>query len=299
MNLKNAMKCLMLGTGLTLTGMGGALAAESGNTQYSPGSAQFFAGGVPPFPGLYFLSQTSYFTADRTNDSNGDRTPIDFKAKAFAETMRFLYVSDLEVGGAQVWGQLVVPVVHLDLSLPFGEDTSFALADITSTIGLAWHLDQKNSIVFGVDVAMPTGQYDTSDIANVGVNHWSFQPTLGYHYSDPQGLEVATTARLIFNTRNTDTDYKNGTELVIDYAVGWNMGPWRLGAVGYYLQQLTDDTGPTAPSDGHRGKGFALGPSVTYSFDPGHQVSASWQHDLVAENRTQGDTFWVNFAAKF
>ncbi|MBT9371317.1 transporter [Rhizobium sp. CSW-27] len=299
MNLHNSLKCLLLGTALMTVGIGGAQAAEGGNTQYSPGSAQFFAGGIPPFPGLYFLSQTSYFTSDRTNDSNGDRIPIDFKVKAFAETMRFLYVSDLEVGGAQVWGQLVVPLVHLDLSLPFGEDTSFALADITSTIGLAWHLDQKSAITFGLDVGMPTGQYDTSDIANVGVNHWSFQPTLGYHYSDPQGLEIGTTARLIFNTKNTDTDYRTGTELVIDYAVGWNMGPWRLGAVGYYLQQLTDDTGPTAPSDGHRGKGFAIGPSVTYSFNPGTQISASWQHDLVAENRAQGDIFWLNFAAKF
>ncbi|SIQ33899.1 Uncharacterized conserved protein [Rhizobium sp. RU35A] len=299
MSLRNALKCLLLGTGLAGMWLCGAQAAENGNTQYSPGAPQFFAGGIPPFPGLYFLSQTSYFTADRTNDSDGDRIPIDFKVRAAAETLRFLYVSDVKVGDAQLWGQLVVPLVHLDLSLPFGEDKSTALADISSSIGLVWHPDQKQAFIVGVDVAMPTGQYDTSDIANIGVNHWSFQPTIGYHYTDPQGLEIGTTARLIFNTKNTDTDYRSGTELVIDYAVGWNFGPWRLGAVGYYLQQLTDDTGPGAAADGHRGRGFAIGPSVTYTFNPGLQVSASWQHDLVAENRAQGDTVWVNFATKF
>ncbi len=276
-----------------------AQAAENGITQYSPGSAQFFAGGMPPFPGFYFVSQTSYFSADRTNDSNGDRTPVDIKVKALAETLRFLYISDIDVAGADVWAQLVVPVVHLDMSLPFGNDKSTALADITVSGGLAWHPDRYNTFVAGIDIAAPTGGYDVSDLANVGTNHWSFQPTLAYHYSDPEGLEFAGAARLIINTENQDTDYTSGNELVIDYAVGWNFDKLRVGAVGYYLQQFTDDSGPTAPSDGKRGKGFAIGPSLTYSFNPGMQLSASWQHDVVAENRLQGDTVWVNFATKF
>lgn len=276
-----------------------AQAAENGITQYSPGSAQFFAGGMPPFPGFYFVSQTSYFSADRTNDSNGDRTPVDIKVKALAETLRFLYISDIDVAGADVWAQLVVPVVHLDMSLPFGNDKSTALADITVSGGLAWHPDRYNTFVAGIDIAAPTGGYDVSELANVGTNHWSFQPTLAYHYSDPEGLEFAGAARLIINTENQDTDYTSGNELVIDYAVGWNFDKLRVGAVGYYLQQFTDDSGPTAPADGKRGKGFAIGPSLTYSFNPGMQLSASWQHDVVAENRLQGDTVWVNFATKF
>ncbi|MDQ0455693.1 SphA family protein [Rhizobium paknamense] len=289
----------MLGTLLAGSAVSSLHAAENGNTQYSPGSAQFYAGGVPPFSGFYLLSQTSYFTSDRMNDGDGNKQPFEFKVRSIADTFRLLYVSDINIAGAQVWGQLVVPVVHLDLDLPFGDGNNLNIADITGTIGLAWHLDRYNSIVFGIDVGMPTGYYSASDVASIGLNHWSVQPTLGYHYSDPQGLELATTARLIFNTRNNDTDYKTGTEFVLDYAVGWNIDKWRVGAVGYYLQQLTDDTGPTAAADGHRGKGFALGPSLTYSFTPATQVSASWQHDIVAENRAQGNTVWLNFATKF
>lgn len=292
-------KLIGITAALSATMLSPVLAAENGNTQYSPGSPQFFAAGIPPFPGLYFLSQTSYYTSDRLNDGNGDRIPIDFKVKALAETMRFLYVSDINIAGGQVWGQIVAPLVHLDTTLPFGSDQTFSLADMTATLGLAWHLDQNNTIVFGADFGLPTGKYDSNDLANVGLNHWSVQPTLGYHYLDPQGLEFATTARFIFNTKNTDTDYKTGTEFVWDYAIGWNIEKWRIGAVGYYLQQVTDDTGPTAPADGHRGKGFAIGPSLTYSFNPGLQVSASWQHDLVAENRSKGDIVWFNFATKF
>lgn len=274
-------------------------AAENGNTQYSPGSAQFFAAGVPPFEGFYFLSQTSYFSADRTNDSKGHELPIDFHIKAAVETLRLLYVSDVHIGDAQLWGQIVLPLVHLDLSTAFGSDKTTAFADATVTTGLAWHPDQNQTIVFGIDVGVPIGNYDKNALVTGGLNHWSVQPTLGYHYSDPQGLELAGTARFIFNSENTDTHYKSGDEFVLDYAVGWNFNKVRLGAVGYYLKQFTDDRGPNVAADGHRGEGLAVGPSVTYSFNPGMQVSASWQKDVVAKNRAEGNTVWVNFATKF
>lgn len=276
-----------------------AFAAENGNTQYAPGASQFYAGAIPPYKGFYFLSQTSYFSANRTNDGDGHEIPIDFSVKAAVETMRFMYVSDIKIGEAQLWGQLVLPVIHLDLDTPFGSDNTFNIGDATTTIGLAWHPDRNQTFVMGLDVGIPTGPYDEHALANTGLNHWSFQPTLAYHYSDPEGLELGAAARMIFNTENTDTNYKTGNEFVLDYAVGWNFGKIRAGAVGYFIKQLTDDEGPTAAADGHRGEGFAIGPSLTYSFNPGLQLSASWQHDVYAENRSQGDSIWVNFATKF
>jgi hypothetical protein len=276
-----------------------AHAGENGNTQYAPGASQFYAGAIPPMEGLFFLSQTSHFIADRVNDRNGDEIPIDFKVRATAETLRFLYVSDVHIGDATLWGQLVVPLVKLGLDSRFASDDRFGLADIIATLGLAWHPDQAQTFAFGVDLAMPTGSYDVDRFANTGLNHWSVQPTVAYKYFDPQGLDVSLSSRLIFNTENPDTNYTSGTELIVDYAVGWNVDKVKIGATGYYLKQLTDDEGPTVAADGHRGEGFAIGPSLTYSFNPGMQLSASWQHDVLAENRSQGDAIWVNFATKF
>jgi hypothetical protein len=274
-------------------------AAENGNTQYAPGSSQFFAGAIPPFEGFYFLSQTSYFSANRTNDSKGHELPIDFKVQAAVETLRFVYVSDVHIGEAQLWGQIVLPLVHLNVSTAFASSNTTAFADATATLGLAWHPDQQQTYIFGLDVGVPIGSYDKDSLANGGVNHWSVQPTIGYHYSDPQGLEIASTARVIFNSENTATNYKSGDEFVFDYAVGWNFNKLRVGATGYYIKQFTDDKGPGVAADGHRGEGFAIGPSLTYSFNPAMQVSASWEHDVVAKNRAQGDTIWMNFATKF
>lgn len=293
------MKTLGLALGLSTILLCPAQAAENGNTQYGPGASQFFAGAFPPFPGLYFLSQSNHYRSSRLNDGNGNELPIDFNVKTTVETLRFLYVSPLELAGGQIMTQLVVPLVNVDLSLPYTSAQTFGLADISGTFGVTWHPDRYNTFSVGMDIAAPTGKYDVKDPASPGLNHWSFQPALGYHYSDPQGLELGVVARIIFNTENPDTDYTTGNELVIEYAAGWNFDKWRIGAVGYYLQQFTDDSGPTAPADGHRGKGFAIGPSVSYSFNPAFQVSASWQHDVVAENRPQGDTFWINFATKF
>jgi hypothetical protein len=276
-----------------------AQAAENGNTQYGPGASQFFAGAFPPIPGFYVLSQSNYYHSDRLNDGNGDKLPVDFEVSTIVETLRVLYVTPIEIAGGNVVTQLVLPVVNIDMSLPYVSKSETGLADMVGTLGVAWHPDRYNTINVGMDISAPTGRYDVTDPASVGLNHWSFQPAMGYHYSDPQGLELGAVARLIFNTENTDTDYKTGTEFVLDYAAGWNIDRWRVGAVGYYLEQLTDDKGPTAPSDGHRGKAFAIGPSLSYAFSPALQLSGSWQHDVIAENRAQGDTVWFNIATKF
>jgi hypothetical protein len=293
------LKTLGLALGLSTIMLCPAQAAESGNTQYGPGAAQFFAGAFPPYPGIYFLSQTNYYHSSRLNDGNGDKLPIDFDVKTTVETMRFLFISPVEIAGGQLTSQLVIPLVNIDLSLPYTSAENFGLADMVGTIGISWHPDRNNSVSLGMDISAPTGEYDVNDPSSPGLNHWSFQPAIGYHYSDPEGLELGAVARIIFNTENKDTGYTTGNEFVLDYAVGWNFDKWRVGAVGYVLQQLTDDSGPTAPADGHRGKGFAIGPSLSYAFHPGLQLSASWQHDFVAENRAQGDTVWFNLATKF
>ncbi|MVA54900.1 SphA family protein [Agrobacterium vitis] len=290
----------LLGTALLLTNcFTVAKAAENSNTQYAPGASQFYAGAIPPFEGFYFLSQTSYFSANRVNDGKGREIPIDFKVKASVETLRFMYVSDIRIGDAQLWGQLVLPLIHLDISNTFARDSGFNLGDATATFGLSWHPDHNQTFITGIDIGIPTGAYDENALANAGLNHWSVQPTIAYHYSDPQGLEFATAARVIFNSENTATDYKTGNEFVLDYAVGWNFGKIRVGATGYYIKQFTDDKGPGVASDGHRGEGLAIGPSLTYNFNPGLGISASWQHDVVAKNRSEGNTLWVNLATKF
>jgi len=46
---------------------------------------------------------------------------------------------------------------------------------------MAWKLDcwQLNAIL---GVYAPTGEYETGRLANLGLNHWTFDPTFGAAY---------------------------------------------------------------------------------------------------------------------
>jgi hypothetical protein len=69
-----------------------------------------------------------------------------------------------------------------------------------------------------------------------------------------------------FYTRNEDTDYENAPLLTLDlmglkrFANGWSAG-----VIVGTVQQLADDSGPTAEQlDGFVGHDWAVGPILTY-----------------------------------
>ena len=289
-DFRNTMAAALGISGLALVGATAAQAVENGTLQYPAGSSGFTSAALPPMPGFYFLSQTSFSSADRLNDAHGDKLPIPFKLGAAAQTLRGLYVSNQQVLGGQVWGQVVLPLVNLDLTTPAGKGSDFSLADVTGTVGLVWHLSRSSTVAAGLDVVFPTGSYSASRIANVGQNHGSLQPTVAYHYTAPSGWEFAASLRAIFNDRNDATDYKSGDVIVADYAVGYKVGDFCYGVSGYYLKQISDDTGPTAPPGGNRAEGFGIGPSISYVPNPATMITLSLQNDLVARNLPQGTT---------
>jgi hypothetical protein len=293
-----------LGLASTLLLMGATApmqAGENGQTQYAPGASQFFGGAIPPMPGTYFMSQTSALDSSRLNDGHGDQIPLNFNLGAKVETLRFLTVTGKKIAGGDLWFQAVVPLV-LDLNLGIGpaSGSNQGLGDVVVSGGLAWH-QGPHTYVAGVDTALPTGKYDVTSLANIGLNHASIQPTFGYHYLDFANptWEFSTAIRYIKNFENTATNYTSGDEIVIDYAAGYNFGKTRFGVSGYYLDQITKDKGPGVAADGHRGKAFAIGPSISYSVSPGLNLSASYQMDVFAENRSKNNTLWLNIATKF
>lgn len=276
-------------------------AAENGNTQYGLGASQFYGGLMAPEPGLYGLSQTSYYFADRLNDKNGNRIPVDFDVKAAVETLRFLGVTDVDIAGGNLWFQGVLPyMVDLNASAGPFSDSRGGIADIVAATGLHWQAG-PHSFLLGLDVAMPTGSYDAQRLSNPGLNHWSVQPAAGYHYLDFQNptWELGLAARYIHNFENHDTNYTSGDEFNIDYAIGYNFGKLRVGMTGYFLKQLEDDKGPGVGSDGNRGQVFAMGPSINWKFTQFMEVNLAYQKEFFVRNRAAGNTIWLNATLPF
>src|SRR5690606_21473954 len=159
---------------------------------------------------------------------------------------------------------------------------------------LGWNSGKWN-MVATVDTFVPTGRYRKGDLANIGRNHWTFEPVLAVTYADPKGgPEVSAKLMYDFNTRNKATDYHSGQESHADLASPYNSNPLTIGVTAYYYKPPTDDrkSGLRVGPDGYKGEAFAAGPLVRYQLGP-VPITAQWQHEFHAENRPQGDKFWL------
>lgn len=272
-----------------------ARATEAGS-QYPNGAESFMAGAVPP-PGFYFINYLTHYSADRVNDSNGDKVPVKFNLNATAEVARFIWTSPHQILGAY-WGMhLLLPVVRLDYDLGGTSYNKTGLGDITfNPVILSWH--SKNlHVAAGVDINMPTGQYDKTKPLNIGANYWGIEPLVAATYLSDGGFEASVKLMFAYNTENHDTDYRSGRDFHMDYLIGQHVGDWTLGASGYWFHQLTDDTRNGVDID-NRGRAFAIGPAVKYDFN-GMSLIGKWQHEVMAENRPQGDKLWLKFVMAF
>ena len=130
------------------------------------------------------------------------------------------------------------------------------------------HLLQARLNVFAL-----TGPYKVGSLANVGMNYWTFTPTLAYTYLDPTlGLDVSASLGIDLNTRNEKADYRSGALLHFDRAVTKNIGTtgFGVGVLFAFPTQIQDDRGVLADRlGGFRGQSFSLGLLARYNFKLG------------------------------
>jgi len=277
-----------------------AQAGETGGGAYPNGAESIGVAQLPP-PGTYLLGYSNYYAADRLNDSNGKSAVPDFSVDAFANIARIVHVTDRKILGATFAVQAFVPMVDLTVHAAGARQHKFGLGDmIVNPFILGWNAGKVN-IIATMDTFVPTGRYRKGDLANIGRNYWTFEPVLAVTYADPKGgPELSAKLMYDFNTKNKATDYQSGQEFHADAAAAYNFNPLTVGVTAYYYKQTTDDKigGVRVGPDGYRGEAFAAGPVIRYQL--GHvPITAQWQHEFHAENRPQGDKFWLKAAFRF
>lgn len=281
---------------LVLAGFAGAAAAtEGGGSIYPVGAENFTCCALPP-PGLYGILWYQHYSADQVRGNDGEVvTPPTFKVTANAVVPRVVWITPLEVAGASLGFHAILPLVNLDVNVAPGvSQRKTGLGDMTIGPVLGWHHSEALHSVLALDIYAPTGAYDKNDVANIGRNHWAVQPVIGMSYIQPQGFNGDLKLMWTFNTKNDDTDYKDGQELIVDYAVGWGLGNgWTLGVGGYYYQQLTNDEQNGTTVKNNKGRAFAFGPSVRYDSGKGWFVDAKFQDETAVRNRADGSAFWI------
>lgn len=281
--------------------LGSAQAAENGLINYPVGAAGSNNAGFPPIPGVFVLEQGSYTSSNGLYGDDGKKLPVPFKSEAYVTTTRILLSYPLELPGhGRLYSQLILPVVALNTTA-FGQRSSaLGLANITiSPLIGKWQLGGNFSVATGVDFALDTGPYNPQKFS-VSTGHSSVIPVLSVRYDNPMGLDVAFSNRLLFNQRNDSTKYKSGTVYALDFQAGWNVTPkLKLGAVGGFFSQISDDNAPSGVRNGNRSEYLTVGPSVTYEtevFGRPININLNYQRGVYARNTTKSSTAWLNVA---
>jgi len=272
-------------------------ATEGGGGAYLNGADGFLTAMLPP-PGLYYINYLFHYSADQMKDNEGDRIPIDSKFNVTANASRILYQSDKTIWGGNLGVYSIFSLVHLSADTEFGSISKSGLGDVTCGTVLSWHLSKKLHLGVAFDITAPVGSYNKDDIANIGRNYWTFEPIFAVTYFNDHGFELTAKFMYDFNTENNDTQYRSGQEFHFDYAAGYQTGPWKIGAEGYFYKQVTDDSG-SGGVDGNRGQVLGVGPAVKFDFKSGGFVELKYIQETFVENRSKGRKFLCKLVIPF
>ncbi len=293
-------------------------AAENGIGHYSPGAVASFIDAAPP--GLAPLNQFNYYNGSFEASRQlpiGGLLAAGVDAVSYAEIFGAAYTSPYGVFGGKFSAAMLIPYVWADvkgtISGPLGTFSRKSTADGIGDIVLVpfWLGWTQGDFKWDVrlDIYAPTGEFNVGQLANVGLNYWTFEPVASFSYlSKKTGLEFTTFAGFDFNTKNDATNYQSGDVFHIDATVAEHLplfgyGTIGIGANAFYWKQFTADSGSGARLGSFEGRTQGIGPVISYISPPvcGHTILAEvkWLPELDVKDRLSGDYVWFKLVVLF
>lgn len=289
-----------------------AHAAEGGTSAYLKGYKDFLSGVLPTVPGVYVRNDVIYYSGDIDATVTGGQVRLELSQWSLSNLASTTFVTPVSVlGGTYAFG-VIVPLTKADVNVGIdtgrgnlsSSDSVFNIDDlIVNPVMLGWNFGNFHWMAL-VSIAMPTASYNKDKLANTGLNYWSVQPQFSITYYEPEiGLDVSASLIYVINTENHATNYRAGDIFHLDWAVGKQLNPaWKIGVVGYLMEQATGDSGSGATLGPDKASVWALGPAATYSFEANKMplsVLAKWTHEIAAINTFRGNTVSAAISFKF
>jgi hypothetical protein len=251
-----------------------------------------------PMQGYYYNGSASQSKSFTTGDSVSlgltSSLPLLLVQPSYAPETK-LFGGQLSFGVGFGYGQnsAEADVSTTPRGTEFGRsDSATGFTDLYPIASLAWSRGVHNWMTY-VTGDIPTGDYDPTRLANIGIGHAAIDAGGGYTFLDGQtGHEFSVVAGLTYNWENPDTDYRNGIDSHIDWGASQFLSErWLVGIAGYLYYQLTGDSGSGAKLGAFESKVASFGPQVGYLFFIyGQQAYANargyWE--FWAENRLEG-----------
>jgi hypothetical protein len=290
-----------------------AYATEFGSSFYFPGISETFTPGIAPPPGVVVVDEMLFQSGKADIAVHNGRIENNIRMDAFINVFGVTDTMKTKALGADaVQVGFFLPVgnvsVKSSVNTPFGSrdfsDSTLSVGDSIIASSLFWN---KGNMHYKVteSIYTPTGEYTLHNVSNVGKNHWGFDTTFAMtHLNVKSGLEVSLAPGVLFNTTNTATDYRSGTELHVEFAVNkhYLKKHYAVGIQGYYYRQLTGDSGSGAKLGDFKGEAMGIGPAFLYTPPAAKgrvNIVAKCLFDLEHKNRMHGNYEQIVATYKF
>jgi len=282
-------------------GLRTAQATEIASSYYFPGVSGSFAVAVTPEPGFMFANQMLFYNAKASEAVLRGHAHLEVKADAFYNYFGAFYTFQKPIVGGRFQLGAAVPFAHVRIKA--GLDTALGSRDIHDTdtnlgdslIAPSLYWDTGNfHFKLAETVYIPTGNYSSGNLSNAGRNYWGFDTSFAMTWMYMKtGTEISVMPGIMFNTKNTKTEYQSGNEFHVDFMANQFLAKnFAVGFQGYYYNQVSDDSGSGAKLGGFRGESLGFGPALLWvpNFGKGKlSLIAKWLHDVDHKNRMEGD----------
>lgn len=302
-----------MATVTVLSTPGAAVAAEGGYSNYVPGFYGDIALAVEPPDGVSMRNDFYFYSADTDRSIRSGAVEVGVDLDIALDYLTFLHKPGIEIFGAQyAYGAtLVYGNVDISATLDAGplstsvSDDKTSYGDITLTPAIfywnngdKWHFSQSFYVV------VPVGDYDVDDVANIGLNYWTFETDFAATYLNPEtGQDYSVVLGYGYNTENDDTDYQSGDEVHLDYTINQFLNEeWAIGLHGFYYKQVGGDSGDGALLGDFKAEAAGIGPALMWvpkSMGGDKAFILKWINEYHAENRMEGDHVFASFAVSF
>jgi hypothetical protein len=252
-------------------------------------------------------------TTRQINGPNSAQIPGANSVNSFAAITEFAFTTRTKFLGAWYGGEILLPLVHVDVDTSFGvRGAPNGAGDlIFSPLLLQW----PEHKVFGkpifqrlhvVELIVPTGSYHRDTAINIGNNLLSVNPQYAFTLFLTPNLETTARLHYLWNSKDGSpapafnaSSIQPGQAVHFNASVSYKLHPrFRAGVAGYYLKQITDSRIGSRSLPDSREKVGAIGPGLLFNT----RIVDIFLHaffETGAENRPQGTRVVIRIAKVF
>lgn len=265
-----------------------------------PAGAEGLKGASLPPPGVYFRDYNFFYFADSFPDG-----PTDFDIFAYINAPRLIWMTKYKIFGANYGMDVIIPFGYMDWRFMGSKDSNFGLGDIqVEPVLLSWHFKQLD-LAAGYAFWAPTGDFDATafpprpDLITKGF--WSHMLTFGgtWYPDEAKTWSISLLNRYEFCHEQETTDIEPGQVYTLEWGIGKSLSKTLdVGLIGYYQQQVTEDSGATATTKLDCKVG--VGPEISTVIPKlGLLASLRYAYEFAVRERPEGQLVTLTLTRRF